>query len=62
MGWRYHLQVLPDNTVHTWPEDDDAHLVDPGDKLCWCKPQLIEYDNGNIHVIHRDALDRLPAA
>lgn len=59
MGWHTHEQIGEDNTVHTWPGDDDPHMTEPGDPWCWCNPKVIEYDNGNVQVIHRDALDRL---
>lgn len=60
MPWRNHTEINEDNTVHVWPENDlPDHLTEPGDPPCWCEPELTEYDNGNVQVLHRDLLDRL---
>lgn len=64
MGWRTHTELGPDRTVHTWPEDDvQEHLTEPDCKtFCWCDPEVLVFDNGNLQVVHRDALDRLELA
>lgn len=59
MGWRGHTEVGADRTLHTWPEYEDGHYTEQGQPMCWCRPNLIEYANGNVQVVHRDHLDRL---
>jgi hypothetical protein len=56
--WSVDNDVLPDNTLHVWPNNDlHAHAISVGEH-CWCKPRLEEQPNGIVMVVHKSADQR----